>query len=432
MSPALDMSPLFDGGLKRGQHPLSCIVGDEIKTMEYFKNMCASQTSVFYKEVFDFNINTGMTVFNALVISGCDILECVNIANRSLILENFQADPEDIVKIYSCPFTVLPQTGDLTTKGYIDIYLFWGLSIIEGKGLLYTPNPIRLGEQQSKTEMTALAETVKDFFAQPGPHHSAAVLSMLGKNMYTGKSINVGMVLALGRNISKIRQIIRSNYQTNSPNPEHVTIRKKIASSIFSMYLEARKIYVRATSGANSRRRIREYIFAQTWYSIALGFSRQASGNSRLLSGDILPSTVGVNVLHRRGLSALFVVDMLSMTRTTDTHIRQNNGITNNEFQPIKKKICNILGTHYITRRKSGFSKLAMETKSCICPTMELNNSRIEYDFSKPEYIFEDISFQTPRFQTTCTIEENSDIFVCTEEVANTKKQAKHNASEKC
>ena len=62
---------------------------------------------------------------------------------------------------------------------------------------------------------------------------------------------------------------------------------------------------------------------------------------------------------------------------------------------------------------------------------MELNNISIEYDFSKREYIFDDIRFQAPIFQATCTIKKNSDIFVCTGEAANTKKQAKHNESEK-
>ena len=72
-----------------------------------------------------------------------------------------------------------------------------------------------------------------------------------------------------------------------------------------------------------------------------------------------------------------------------------------------------------------------METKSSNCPTMELNNISIEYDFSKPKYTFENIGFQTPRFQATCTIEKNSDIFVCTGDTANTKKQAKHDVSGK-
>ena len=62
---------------------------------------------------------------------------------------------------------------------------------------------------------------------------------------------------------------------------------------------------------------------------------------------------------------------------------------------------------------------------------MELNNLTIEYDFSIPKYIFDNTYFQTPRFQATCTIKKDSDIFVCTGEPANTKKQAKHNTSGK-
>ena len=53
---------------------------------------------------------------------------------------------------------------------------------------------------------------------------------------------------------------------------------------------------------------------------------------------------------------------------------------------------------------------------------MELNNLSIEYNFSQPEYIFDDISFQVPEFQATCTIKKDSDIFVCTGEAASTKK----------
>ena len=62
---------------------------------------------------------------------------------------------------------------------------------------------------------------------------------------------------------------------------------------------------------------------------------------------------------------------------------------------------------------------------------MELNNLSIEYNFSQPEYIFDDIIFQVPEFQAACTIKKDSDIFVCTGEAAGTKKQAKHNASGK-
>ena len=62
---------------------------------------------------------------------------------------------------------------------------------------------------------------------------------------------------------------------------------------------------------------------------------------------------------------------------------------------------------------------------------MELNNLSIEYNFSIPEYIFDDICFQTPGFQATCTIKKDSDISVYTREPANTIKQAKHNASGK-
>ena len=72
-----------------------------------------------------------------------------------------------------------------------------------------------------------------------------------------------------------------------------------------------------------------------------------------------------------------------------------------------------------------------MENKACICPTMELNNLSTEYNFSQLEYIFDNIGFQIPKFQATCTIKKDSDIFVCTGEAASTKKQAKHNASGK-
>ena len=43
---------------------------------------------------------------------------------------------------------------------------------------------------------------------------------------------------------------------------------------------------------------------------------------------------------------------------------------------------------------------------------MQLNNISIDYDFSNPEYIFDNIGFQTPRFQATCSIKKTSDLYI--------------------